>query len=140
MCFYYFIWLLFQHPRCLHATRITANFSGVHNVSTSFSWLTDYWLTFNEQPFIYIQDENRLSNTYNPDRKERNMGQTVATAFDYPWRIMEIWVGTKKLVFINSYNAPTRFRNLQKRSLMCREDDTLQIRHPLWSSSRLSAL
>jgi hypothetical protein len=34
---------------------------------------------------------------------------------------VESWGGTTNLIFCSGYNTPTLFRNLQKRSLMCRE-------------------
>ena len=43
-------------------------------------------------------------------------------------------------VFCRGYNAPTLVQNLLKSSLVCRERDTLQTCHPLWSMGRLSVL
>ena len=39
---------------------------------------------------------------------------------------MESWVGTKTLVFYSGCNAPTFFRNLQKRSLAGGQRDALR--------------
>jgi len=50
------------------------------------------------------------------------------------WLIRKFW----KVIFCSDYNASTLFRNLQKRSLKCKERCTLQIRYPLWSTVRLS--
>jgi len=53
---------------------------------------------------------------------------------------MENWLATKYLVFYSDYNVPTLFRNLQKRSLVCREHGTHQTCYLLWSMVRLSLL
>jgi len=44
---------------------------------------------------------------------------------------MESLVGKTNLVFCSGYNAPTLVRNLQKRSLVCRERGTLLTCYPL---------
>jgi hypothetical protein len=59
-------------------------------------------------------------------------GQRLLTATD---KSMASWVGMKNVVFCNGYKAPTvtLFRNLQKRTLVCRERGTLQTCYKLWS-------
>ena len=56
-------------------------------------------------------------------------GSTRHTTTDYHWKSMESWVGTTNLVFCSGYNAPILFRNLQQRTLACREHGTLQTRY-----------
>ena len=53
---------------------------------------------------------------------------------------MGSWVEKTNLIFCSSYNASTRFQNLQKRHLSCRKHGTLQTCDSLWSMDMLSVL
>ena len=72
--------------------------------------------------------------------KWRRNGKTGSVTFDCHWITMEHWLATRYLVFYGDYTVPTLFRNLQKRSLVCREHGTHQICYPLWSMTSLSLL
>lgn len=57
-----------------------------------------------------------------------------------PEKYGELNIDEKQLAFCRDYNASTLFLNLQKESLMCRDRDTIQRQHPLWSAVNLTIL
>jgi len=61
------------------------------------------------------------------------MGQPSQRLLIATEKSMASWVGMKNVVFCSSYNAPTLYLNLLKRSLACRERGTLQTCYKLWS-------
>ena len=66
----------------------------------------------------------------------------METAFDSHWKRLESWVGTKCLAFCNYYKREVFFRNIHKRYLTCRDNCTLQARHPRssWYNFNMTAL
>ena len=63
---------------------------------------------------MHIQDENKFSNIKKNDRKEGGMNFLTATGS------MESCGGTTIFFSCSVYNMPTLFRNLQKKSLICK--------------------
>ena len=88
-------------------------------------WLSDY--LFNVQLAVLQLYSGLKQVQYNTKicRIEWRDGSTGSTTFEYHWKGMESWIGTKHVVFCSGYNEPTLFLNLQKRSLACRKSDTL---------------
>jgi len=62
-------------------------------------------ITFSEQFFIYIKDENKINIIYNPDSKRGSDGTTDGTAFDCKCENIEIWVGMN--IFFTATNLTT---------------------------------
>lgn len=77
-------------------------------------------LTFNNRHSMHILDENKTVHDWNSDE---TIGETT---FDCHCKSMDSWEGIKKLVFCSGYNAPSLYRNMQKRSLTCKERGSLQ--------------
>ena len=66
------------------------------------------------------------------------MGQGRLTATEE--KSIESRIGTNKIILCSDYSAPPLFRNLQKRSLACRERGLSKTRCQLWYTLMLSLL
>ena len=74
--------------------------------------LNVWWQIFHE--YSWWEQFNSLKNTI---QKWKGNGTTWAIIVECNWKSMEIWVGTKNLVFCSDHNVPSLSRNLQKRCL-----------------------